>query len=160
MLKMRVYIAAPIVGITEEVSEKVNNVKNILNNLESTWEIVLHDPSKQKVPNARWMTMQEWAKCVFTLDVIAINSSDWVVVCDFGRDGTAGTARECGYAFAKNKNVLIIYMHDNERDYSLMMHGCSANFCKYTEFISTSPNEVINKFFYQRWRLKSDNIFN
>jgi len=155
---MRVYIAAPIVGLSEKVAERVNNVKTILNNLQSTWDIMLHDPSKQKVPNARGMSMQERARCIFALDVIAINSSDWVVVCDFWREGTAGTARECWYAFAKNKDVLIIYMYDNERDYSLMMHWCSANYCKYTDFISTPVNEIIKKFFYQRWRVESDQI--
>lgn len=157
---MRIYIAAPIVGLSEKVAEKVKNVKTILNNLESTWEVMLHDPSKQKVPNARGMSMQERARCIFTLDVMAINSSDWVVVCDFGREGTAGTARECWYAFAKNKEILIIHMYDNERDYSLMMRGCSANYCKYTDFVSTPTNEIIKKFFYQRWRVESDNILN
>ena len=155
---MRVYIAAPIVGLSEKVAEKVNNVKAILNNIESTWEIIVHDPSKQKVPNARGMSIQEWARCIFALDVIAINSSDWVVVCDFGREGTAGTARECGYAFAKNKNILIIHMDDNEHDYSLMLRGCSANYCKYTNFISTPVNEIIKNFFYERWRVQSEDI--
>ena len=157
---MKIYLAAPIVGIPEKVSEKINNVKAILNELEVTWEVMVHDPSKQKVPNSRWMSIQEWARCIFTLDVLAINSCDWTVVCDFGRDGTAWTARECGYAFAKNKNVLIIHMYDNEQDYSVMMRGCSANYCKYTDFISTPAKEVIKKFFIQRWKLQNEDNLN
>ena len=155
---MKVYIAAPIAKISEKTAEQINKIKSVLIDLEPNW-VILHDPSKQKVPNARGMSNQERARCVFTLDIIAIDTSDWVIVCDFGRDGTAWTARECWYAFAKEKNILIIYMHDNDYDYSLMMHWCSTNFCKYTDFISTPSNKIIKKFLYPRGKLENEDNF-
>ena len=157
---MKVYIAAPIVWISEKTSEQINNVKAVLSELEAIGKIILHDPSKQKVPNARGMSIQEWGRCIFTLDVLAIDSCDWVVVCDFGRNWTAGTARECGYAFGKGKNVLIIEMYDNGCDYSVMMRWCCSNYCKYTEFISTPVDDKIEKFFYHRGKTQQKENLN
>lgn len=52
----------------------------------------VYNPAEHGVPNAWGMNMTEWSRCIFTLDVVAIDNADWIVVCDFGRSGTAGTA--------------------------------------------------------------------
>lgn len=126
-----IYVAAPIVGIDKQAKMKITLVKQIL---EQKDKIVLYDPSENGVPNAWGMSMEEWGRSIFTLDVKGIDQSDWIVVCDFGRSGTAGTAWECGYAFGQGKKVLVIQMSE-DTDYSVMMRGCSSNYCTYDEFI-------------------------
>lgn len=60
---------------------------------------------------------------------------------------------ECGYAFGKSKKILIIEMF-NENEYSVMMRGCSSNYCKLREFVNTGIGEIPGKFFVERDRIK------
>lgn len=155
---INVYLAAPIVNTNDETKVQISYVKDVLELLSS--EIKLYDPKEHGVPNAWGISMQEWCRCIFALDVVAIDNSDWVVVCDYGRKGTAGTAWECGYAFGKGKKVLVIQMVDVDVDYSVMMRGCSANYCTLEEFLGTAPKDVINKYFIERGRLSQTETLN
>lgn len=135
-----VYIAAPIVGISEDVKERIGQVIERIEYAFPGTDIYV--PSKHGVPNAWGMSIDEWARCIFTMDLIAIDNSEWIVVCDYGRGGTAGTGWECGYAFAKGKKILVIHMK-NDTDYSVMMQGCSSNHCTFNDFVYglTDPRE-------------------
>lgn len=131
----KIYLAAPIVKIPEDWKEKIANVKKAF--VESVHNFYVYDPVDHGVPNAWGMSMEEWSKCIFALDVVAIDDCDWVVVCDFGRQMTSGTSWEAGYAFGKGKKILIIRMNEEDAtDYSVMMNGCSANAMSYSEFMS------------------------
>ena len=81
------------------------------------------------------MPQAEWSRCVFTEDVLAIDQSECIVVFDFGRNGTCGTAWEAGYAFAKEKRILLIVMPD-VREQSLMMRNGCTHCVKYADFIT------------------------
>lgn len=135
---MDVYLAAPIVGITDEQRNMIETVKSRL----GVDGVSLHVPGDKKIPNAWGMTQDEWARCVFTNDVLTISSCDWVVVCDFGRHLTAGTAWECGYAFGIGRKVLLIEM-DGGDDHSLMLRGCSTNYCTYDELVNSDISELL-----------------
>lgn len=159
---MKVYLAAPIVGLSEEVKKKIELVKFTM----TQNHIDVYDPSENGVPNAWGMSQDEWARAIFALDVRAIDKCDWLVCCDFGRSkptggasrGASGTAWECGYAFGIKKKVLIIHM-DEENDYSVMLRGGSTNYCTYTDFIGMENIE--EEFFVERGRVATkDMVFN
>lgn len=151
MEKIKIYIAAPIVGIPQDWKEKINCV---MDKLKEAAFLKIYNPAEHGVPNAWGMTMEEWSKCIFALDCVAIDDCDWVVVCDFGREMTAGTAWEAGYAFGKDKKIFIIRMAENEDNYSVMLNGCSANAINYMDFISARINEEFMDFFTERGKLK------
>lgn len=146
-----IYLAAPIVGISDDIKQEVTYIKNIL--LQSGFSV--YDPRDHGVINAWGMSLNEWARCIFNLDVVAIDNCDWIVVLDYGRQGTAGTAWECGYAFGKGKKILIIEMF-SENEYSVMMRGCSSNYCKLREFVNTGIGKIPGKFFVERGRIKKN----
>ena len=143
---MKFYLAGPVV-----IKDTLTKLQ--MNDLEKTIErmrlpainpgecdmredrVELYRPGKHKVPNAWGIDMQTWAQCVFTMDVMAIDQCDWMVVADYGREGTAGTAWEAGYAFAKGVKILVVQMPGVE-EFSLMTQGCAANICKFEDFIS------------------------
>ena len=156
---LKVYLAAPIVGADEVVTFEVGQVKGVFKFFENNNEMELYDPKEHGVPNAWGMSMSEWARCIFALDVVAIDNADWVVVCDYGRKGTAGTAWEAGYAFGKGKKVLIIEMADEDTDYSVMMRGCCANYISLNEFLNLSVKDTM-KLFVERGRLTQKETLN
>ena len=129
----KIYLAAPVV--TDQ--DKKEKTSEILMRLRRDSTLEVYNPSELKIPNAWGMSMEEWSRCVFSFDVKAIDDADWIIILDYGRHGTAGTAWEAGYAFAKGKPALLIRMDPNT-DYSLMITGGSANICTYEQFISSS----------------------
>ena len=101
--------------------------------------------------------MEMWGQCVFTMDVIAIDDCDWVVLCNFGREGaTAGTAWECGYAFAKQKKILVVNMPGSEKS-SLMITGCAANKIELADFLNADNFDNI---FVERGKLAATQVLN
>lgn len=139
----KAYIAAPIVGVSKEHKEQIQKVaEEALRRLADR----LYLPWEMKIPNAWNMPLEQWARCVFTQDVMAIEDCDWVVVCDFGRYASCGTAWEAGYAFGKGKEVIVVTMPGVE-EVSLMIHnGCSC-VISYEEFVS---DEWSFKHFYSQ----------
>lgn len=76
--------------------------------------------SEQQLPN------DEWAKLVFDEDIKAIDKCDKLVVLNFGMYSDTGTAWETGYAYAKQKPILMLVDDEYEATYSLMMcNGCT-----------------------------------
>ena len=107
------YIAAPVVGLSCSKRSQIDDAILVLEKYVQDKlgrQANIYNPRKLKIPNAWNMPQSEWARCVFTEDVLAIDQSDTVVVFDFGRNGTCGTAWEAGYAFAKEKPILLVVM--------------------------------------------------
>lgn len=83
---------------------------------------------------------------VFDKDVSAIDECDFVVMLTKGRESTAGTNWEQGYAYAKGKPVFVFQYTDY--DTSLMTYcGCTRmeNICGLTaspEFLAKYPYEM------------------
>lgn len=131
------YIAAPVVGLSNEQRLSINAVAEVAAETFGR-DMMLTDvycPWLLKIPNAWGMPQNEWARCVFTQDVLAIDDAFAVVVCDYGRHASCGTAWEAGYAFAKNKRVIVVQM-PGVKEVSLMMHnGCSV-VVPYEDFLS------------------------
>lgn len=132
-----IYIAAPVVGITETKREQINAVAMAAARHlgERDFCGTCYMPWKLKVPNAWNMPMNEWARCVFSFDVQALDEAVMVVVCDYGRESTAGTAWEAGYAFAKNKDVIVVQMPDVTEVSLMVRNGCKV-VVPYEKFIT------------------------
>ena len=67
-------------------------------------------PFELKIENAWDYSQEEWAKKVFDCDTMAIDNCDFMVMISRGRNSTAGTNWEQGYAYAKGKPVFVFQM--------------------------------------------------
>lgn len=70
----------------------------------------VYAPVETKIPNAWDYPNPEWGLMVFTSDIVALDSSDIVVLLSNGRNSTAGANWEAGYAYAKGKKVIVVEM--------------------------------------------------
>lgn len=142
---MKFYLAGPVVTDNKEIKKQMETLEEVLDNMklpvlfpgecdQRDDFVEVYRPGKHKVPNAWGIDMKTWGQCVFTMDVVAIDECDWMVVADYGRQATAGTSWECGYAFAKGVKILVVQMPGVEES-SLMTQGCAANIVKYEDFI-------------------------
>lgn len=105
---MKIYLAAPF-GTTG--SEKRNNAETAARTLrDKGYEV--YCPWKSIIPHAWEYPNTEWGLMVFVNDVQAIDAADMVVVLSYGRESTAGTNWEAGYAYGRGKKVIIVEMTD------------------------------------------------
>lgn len=81
-------------------------------------------PFELKISNAWDMSQEEWAQKVFEEDTRAIKEADVVVLITPGRESTAGTNWEQGYAYALGKELYVFQITDKAT--SLMTYcGCN-----------------------------------
>lgn len=73
----------------------------------------VYDPSEHQIAHAWEYPNREWGLMVFQADIQAIQESDYVVVLSYGRESTAGTNWEAGYAFGLGKKIILVEMTDN-----------------------------------------------
>jgi len=85
-------------------------------------------PLEHKFPDAYDMPNDEWGKAVFDYDIQAINSSDFVICLSYGRQSSAGTNWEAGYAYGIGKPVLVVEMPMVKLMSLMLMNGSHAVF--------------------------------
>ena len=107
-MKKKAYIAAPF---GEEHSDKRSNAK-IAASIMEHHGFDVYAPWQYQIPHAWDYPNTEWGQMVFMNDIKAIDDSDVVVMLSYGRDSTAGTNWEAGYAFGTNKKVIVVEMVD------------------------------------------------
>lgn len=91
-------------------------------------------PFELKIPDAWSMSQEAWSKKVFDKDLEALNECDVFLMITSGRNSTAGTNWEQGYAYAKGKKIVVVqYTDDNT---SLM------TFCGSNVFFSTNLYDI------------------
>lgn len=118
---MKIYLASPFFKESETpIYDKV--IKNLR---ERGHDVFV--PREHIVPNGWEMSNPDWGKAVFALDLEGLNNAETVVVLDWGMYADCGTAWECGYAYAKGKNVIVVSC-DNSCPHSVMMCNGSKNF--------------------------------
>lgn len=69
-------------------------------------------PFELQIPNAWDMPQEDWALHVFEADIKEIKNCDFMVSISTGRESTAGTNWEQGYAFALKKPVFVFQVTD------------------------------------------------
>ena len=141
---MKFYLAGPVVA-DKEIKKQMDTLEEVLENMKlpplypgecdmRDDYVELYRPGRHKVPNEWGIDIQTWGQCVFAMDVTAIDECEWMVLADYGRQATAGTSWEAGYAFAKHVKILVVQMPGVEES-SLMTQGCAANIVKYEDFV-------------------------
>ena len=91
-------------------------------------------PFELKIENAWDMSQEDWAKKVFDADIRALNDCDIFLMITPGRNSTAGTNWEQGYAYAKGKRIIVLQYTDDTT--SLM------TFCGATKFFNCTEDDL------------------
>ena len=153
-----IYYAHPIYGLSPSDQKQIEDIKCKLQSayLEIVGQVKIYDPSDLKITNEHGMSLGEWSACVFHSDIQMLDMCDTVLVTDFGRNISSGTAFEAGYAFAKGKKIIVIDM-PSMTETSVMLHNCGQERTTYDAFIKLTNEKVIefmNGFRSQRLKSK------
>ena len=115
---MKIYLAGPC------DTEHRTMMVNIARILRRNQELEVYCPWELKIKNAWDYSQEVWAQKVFNADVAAIDNRDWMIMISLGRQSTAGTNWEQGYAYARGKKIFVIQVNNNPT--SLMTYcGCN-----------------------------------
>ena len=120
---MKIYLATPVGDPTDI---------GIRTNAKRAYEILtkkgydVYAPWMMKIPHAWDYPNKDWGLMVFTVDIQYLEECDAVVVLSYGRYSTAGTAWEQGYAYARNKKILVVEMNDSIQSI-MIANGCNAS---------------------------------
>ena len=106
-------------------TEQRTLMKSIAKNLRENGYVV-YAPFELQIPDAWDYSQEDWAKMVFDIDGEALNKADIFLMITPGRVGTAETNWEQGYAYAKQKKVIVVQY--TEADTSLMTYVGSTTF--------------------------------
>ena len=114
----KVYLAGPCDSENRTLMTKVARV------LRARGDMEVYCPFELKIPNAWDISQEEWAEKVFKEDIRNLNSADVFIMIFTGRESTAGTNWEQGYAFALDKWIYVFQITDKPT--SLMTY-CGAD---------------------------------
>lgn len=114
----KVYLAGPCDSENRTLMTKAAKV------LRARGDMEVYCPFELKIPNAWDMSQEEWAEKVFKEDIRNLNSADVFIMISTGRESTAGTNWEQGYAFALDKWIYVFQITDKST--SLMTY-CGAD---------------------------------
>lgn len=98
-------------------------------------------PFELKIENAWDMSQEAWSQKVFEADTKAIDNCDIFLMITPGRLGTAGTNWEQGYAYAKDKRIVVIQYTNN--DTSLMTYTSAHQFILSNEITEAALSKAI-----------------
>ena len=120
---MKIYLATPVGDPTDI---------GIRTNAKRAYEILtkkgydVYAPWMMKIPHAWDFPNKDWGLMVFTVDLQHLEECDIVVVLSYGRYSTTGTAWEQGYAYARDKKILVVEMNDSIQSI-MIANGCNAS---------------------------------
>ena len=107
-------------------SENRYNMVQIAKIFREYGQYEVYCPWELKIENAWDMSQEDWAQKVFEADIKAIQECEVFVMITPGRESTAGTNWENGYAYALNKHIIVIQITDKPT--SLMTYASSSIF--------------------------------
>jgi nucleoside deoxyribosyltransferase len=111
---LKIYLASPF--FKEEERANALLATQILRN--RGYDVYL--PLEHKIYDAWSYSNADWGRLVFENDIAAINDCDCLVCLSYGRESSAGTNFECGYAYGNHKKVVVVVI-DGVRLMSLML---------------------------------------
>jgi len=117
---MKIYLAGSC------SSENRTIMVHVAEQLRQCHNIEVYCPWELKIENAWDKSQEEWAREVFEEDIKAIQDCDIFLMISQGRESTAGTNWENGYAYGLNKHIIIIQITDKPT--SLMTYASSSYF--------------------------------
>lgn len=87
---------------------------------------IVYLPCEHKLEGAYDMPNHVWGEHVFWQDVKNIQASDAVICLSYGREGSAGTAWELGFAFGYGIPSVVVEMPEVELMSIMVSNGCTA----------------------------------
>lgn len=141
---MKIYLAGPFFNDAEcavKARIKAHLEEMIANN--ENYELC--DPQTAGNYDSWEQPNCEWGFKVFIGDIDLLDECDTVIAIDWGLYGDCGTAWEVGYAYGRDKKVIIISPNDVlTRPHSVMVVNGSSNFITESRFMkTTSMNELL-----------------
>lgn len=134
---MKIYLAGPCDTENHTIMWKIATA------LRNSNKFQVYCPWEYQVENAWTYTQEDWASFVFNADITAIKEADIVLVVSVGRESTAGTNWEQGFAYGLGKDIVVIQITNNST--SLMTYcGCDMFFNLNKENVDEF-NEQLNK---------------
>lgn len=120
---MKIYLATPVGDPTDiDICTNAKRAYEMLT--EKGYEV--YAPWMMKIPHAWDYPNKDWGLMVFTVDLQHLEECDVVVVLSYGRYSTTGTAWEQGYAYARDKKILVVEMNDSIQSI-MIANGCNAS---------------------------------
>jgi len=133
---MKIYLAGPCDIEHRTIMVKISKLLR-----DSSHEVFC--PWELKIENAWDKSQEQWAREVFEADIKAIQECDVFFMISQGRESTAGTNWENGYAYALNKHIIVIQITDKPT--SLMTYSSASYFYHCTQNnLSNIINYIIN----------------
>ena len=117
---MKIYLAGPCDTENRTIMVKVARI------LREYGHYNVYCPWELKIENAWDISQEEWARQVFEEDIKAIQECDIFFMISQGRESTAGTNWENGYAYGLNKHIVTIQI--TEKPTSLMTYSSASEF--------------------------------
>lgn len=103
---MKIYLAT---SLSEDFRSNAEQVVKFLRSK----DFDVYYPLEHKIPHAWDYPNSEWGLMVFSSDISAIESSDFVILLSYGRNSTAGANWEAGFAFGIGKKVIVVEMNNH-----------------------------------------------
>ena len=139
---MKIYLASPF--FYGEEKPNVEKVRDILR----ASDLDVFVPMEHFVEGGENMPNEIWANEVFKMDKDAIDECDVLVCLYYGLYSDSGTAWEVGYAYSKNKKIVVIHM-DEKKESSLMISSCAdVNLAKIEEIATLNFKNLKNNGFF------------
>lgn len=121
---MKIYLAGPC---DTEHRSIMMCVANIMRN----HGMEVYCPWELKIDNAWDYPQEKWSEMVFDKDIEAIDDCNVMIVISTGRDSTAGTNWEQGYAYAIGKTILVLQITNASTS---VMTFCGCDYFHNTNF--------------------------
>ena len=136
---MKIYLSSPFFN-----EEEISNMRKTQEILQKRgFDLVV--PMDIIIPNTKEV---EWAKKIFEADKQGIDDSDIVVLLYYGLYSDSGTAWECGYAFAKNKPVVVVHCNHTQKNNLMVVFGASVNLANIEDLIAFDFENINKTNFY------------
>lgn len=122
----RIYLASPF--FTDEQREIKARIKKHLERIIGN-EYEIADPQRKGNPLNWEKDNYDWGSNTFINDITLLDGCEEVVAIDWGLYGDCGTAWEVGYAYSKDKHILVICPNAvANQPHSLMVANACDNF--------------------------------
>ena len=139
---MKIYLASPFFNGQERPN--VEKVRDILKDK----KLEVFVPMEHFVEDGENMPNEIWANEVFKMDKKAIDECDVLVCLYYGLYSDSGTSWEVGYAYSKNKKIVVVHM-DETKESSLMISSCAdVNLAKIEEIVTLNFKYLKNNGFF------------
>lgn len=115
---MKIYLSSPFFN-----QEEIDNMRQAQKILENR-DFDVFVPMDILIQNTN---ETQWAEQMFQADKTGIDECDVVVLLYYGLYSDSGTAWECGYAFAKNKPVVVVHCQNTQKNNLMVVFGAAAN---------------------------------